>query len=137
MNEDVSQNVRTLLRERITSFELLEVLMFLHARPGEYWSATMLAGPVRLSEEEVHATLESLQAQQLAEMSPMQASGGYRYAPHDAALASAVDELVQNLGERRAAILSLMSTNAIERVRSAASSAFADAFLLKGKPKDA
>jgi hypothetical protein len=136
MNDELSDKTRTLLRDFITSFEMLETFLLLHANAGRDWSVAEVTGQVRIADDLVARALESLSARHLIRASPPLPPGRFQYAPGNRPLADAADELARDFAERRAAVLSTMSTNAIERLRSGALSAFADAFILRGKGKD-
>jgi hypothetical protein len=60
----------------------------------------------------------------------------FMYSPSDVGLDGAVTDLAQAYNENRLEVIKLMSANVIERVRTSAMRAFADAFLLGGKKKD-
>jgi hypothetical protein len=136
MNDELGEKTRILLRDFITSFEMLEVLLLLRTSPGQSWTAASVAACVRVQEDLVTRALEALYARRLVQAGAPLAQGEFRYGPGTAALVAAVEELAGDFAERRAAVLSTLSTNAIERLRSGALSAFADAFILGSKRKD-
>jgi hypothetical protein len=136
MNDELGDKTRLLLRDFITSFEMLEVFLLLRAHPSEVWTAGSAAGRVHISEDLVLRALEALQRSRLVQSGAPFAPGGFRYGPDSSGAAEAADELAKDFAERRAAVLSTLSTNAIERLRSSAMTAFADAFVLASKPKD-
>ena len=85
----------------------------------------------------VARALEALRARRLVQAgAPLGARRIPLWARHRTELAAAADELARDFAERRAAVLSTLSTNAIERLRSGALTAFADAFILGSKRKD-
>jgi hypothetical protein len=134
MTEELHEKTRALLREAITSFEMLEIVLLMRAHPEVSWTAASLAGRVHIPDDLVSRALGSLHAVGLAAAidAPPGARSGqlYRYRPSTSNLAAAAEALALDFAERRAAVLSTMSTNAIERLRSGALSAFADAFVL-------
>lgn len=136
MNDELGEKTRLLLRDFITSFEMLEVFLLLRAHPAEVWTARTTADRVHIAEDLVLRALESLHASRLVQAGGPLAPGEFRYGPDTPALAEAADELARDFTERRAAVLSTLSTHAIERLRSRAMTAFADAFILGKKPKD-
>lgn len=127
----LSEAVLRLLRDRLKSFEQLDVLLHLHRQPQAVVTIATVATEVHLSSELVAEALRGLQLADLVETDGI----GYRYRPANDALVSAVDELVHALRERRAAVLSQMSANAIERIRSDTPKAFADSFVLGNKER--
>jgi hypothetical protein len=136
MNDELGDKTRTLLRDFITSFEMLEIFLLLHANAGRDWSAAEVADHVRIVDDLVARALESLRTRRLIRGSPPLPPARFQYSPDIRDLADAADELARDFTERRAAVLSTMSTNAIERLRSGALNAFADAFILGSKRKD-
>jgi hypothetical protein len=136
MNGDLGEKTRILLRDFITSFEMLEVLLLLRTSPGQSWTVASIASHMHVPDDLVARALETLIARRLIHAGAPLAEGEFRYGPGTATLAAAVDELAEDFAERRAAVLSTLSTNAIERLRSGALSAFADAFILGSKHKD-
>jgi len=91
---------------------------------------------VQIADDLAVRALESLSARRLILSSPPLAPGRFQYAPDNRDLADAADELARDFSERRAAVLSTLSTTAIERLRSGALNAFADAFIFGGRRKD-
>lgn len=136
MAEQLRKDVLALLRETITGYDLLEVLMFLHAHRGESWTRGGLGERIYVPLEQIGEALEQLVSHHLLIREVTPSGRLYRYATAASTLGPAVDELARLLVEQRALIMSIMSTNAIERVRSKAPSAFADAFLLRKKPEN-
>jgi hypothetical protein len=136
MNDELGDKTRTLLRDFVTSFEMLEVFLLLHANAGRDWSAPEVTARAHIADDLVARALESLSARHLIRGSPPLPPGRFQYSPANRDLADAADELARDFAERRAAVLSTMSTNAIERLRSGALNAFADAFILGSKRKD-
>jgi hypothetical protein len=134
MTDELHEKTRALLREAITSFEMLEIVLLMRAQPEASWTAASLAGRVHVPDDLVARALHALHAAGLAAAvdAPPGAKSGqlYRYRPATPDLATAAEALALDFSERRAAVLSTMSTNAIERLRSGALSAFADAFVL-------
>jgi hypothetical protein len=142
MNDEPGEKTRALLRDLITSFEMLEIFLLMRADPDLSWTVQSVASRVHVSDDIVARALQALHVSQLIELitdpgaNPSAQRAQYRYGPGTPALVEAADELARDYSERRAAVLSTMSTNAIERLRSGALSAFADAFILGSKRKD-
>lgn len=136
--ERIPTAVTELLRDRVETYEQLEVLLALHATPHRPWHADALAEALRTSAELVAAALAGLVAGGLVATSGTGLRTEYRYAPDPERPddAAAVDALATAYATQRLELVKLMSANAIERVRAAAARTFADAFLLKGGRKD-
>ena len=127
--------LQAFLREHVSSFEELETLLFLARAPRRSWSAEELAAALKLPEDNVGAALDGLIAVgSLLEASAASGSVAYRYAP-----APALQPLLERLriayDEERVLILQLMTSNALQRVRSAAAQRLADAFRLQRDKK--
>lgn len=136
MNDAIGEKTRALLRDYITSFEMLEVFLLMRAEPGVSWSVSTVSDRVHVADDLVTRAVDSLRASRLIEADARAPHDRFRYSPGSRELANAADELAVDFAERRAAVLSTMSTNAIERLRSGALTAFADAFILGSKRKD-
>ena len=137
MAEEIGENVRALLRNCITSYERLEILLLLHRQPAQLWNVSSVEAQVYIPADRTLETLECLREFGLLEAVSSASGVLFRYAPARPDLAEAVEALAHAFKEQRATVVGVMSTNAIERVRMAAPGAFADAFILKKrKPED-
>jgi hypothetical protein len=131
--EPFSEPVRRLLKEVMTTFERLEVLLFLRKNASDAFTASRIGQSLHVRLDLVAEALEGLAERGLLVRET--ANGEFRFEPSTAELASVVEELAAAYRDRSAAVLSTMSVNAIERIRSGPVRAFADSFLL-GKRKD-
>ena len=130
----IAAEVRTLVAERLHGYEQLEALLFLHARPGEECPAEAVAAALRIPVEAAAGALEDLVAHGLA--GAREASRPvYRFAPSTPELRAAVASLARAYADQRLAVIKLMSENAIERLRTEATRAFADSFLIGRRKK--
>ena len=116
MAEVISDAVRTLLPDHLTTFERLAVLLLLHKRAPEELSATTIGEQTHMKDDLVSEALKGLIAGGLIRAGP----GGqaWRFVPPAADVAEAVAALSVAYCEQRAAIVSHMSVNAIGRIRS-------------------
>lgn len=123
---ELSERVRELLCGPIDSFEKLDIVIALHARRDPPWA---LEVPPLTS---LRRALDELVA---AGIVARQADGALRIAPgcdH-----TALDELAAAWSTSPAAVLALVSSRALERIRASAARAFADAFTLRrGRKSD-
>jgi hypothetical protein len=134
--EDLPGNVRDLLRDHVTSFERLELLLFFHRQPLQDWDLTTVCAQTRIAPDLAEASLPSLVSSQLIRPVAGPPSPLYRFAPATADLAQAVDALANAFEHRRAALMSFMSAMAIERLRSQTMRAFADSFVFGKKNRN-
>jgi hypothetical protein len=130
----IPEEVGALLQDSIASFEQLLVLLLLHRSNPKRWSAKTIADHLGIPS----GLPEALMALQATDLIKEEAEGSesvYVYAPATADIAKTVSVLQQSYQSHPAAIMQLMSENAIARVRRAAHRAFSDAFLIR-KRKD-
>lgn len=123
----IPEDVRALLRTCVSSYEELEVLLLLAREPDEHVTAAAVADRVRVPVPAVVAALDTLVDAGLLEAD--RAAGTFGYRPR-ADRAAAVARLLEEARENPVAIIRVMSTNAIERIRLSAVNMFADAFVL-------
>ncbi len=121
----VSSVLKELLTTSIRSVEEIDVLLQLHGQRGAR-TALELAAAVRLREANAVAALQSLVLSRLVVQEGDSSPLRYVFAPARAELRDAVDELARVYEDCRLDILLLISTNALERVRSGARRAFSD-----------
>jgi hypothetical protein len=129
------ENVRTLLRDHLPSFECLEVLLLLHALDGEPASVESIGRRTGIAVELVLQGLIALERSGILRKN-ISGPAEFRYAPATAWLQNACDDLARLHREQRAAIMSEMSINAIGRIRSNTLRAFTDAFVLDKKKRE-
>ena len=132
---ELPEDVRALLHEHIESYEQLEVLLLLRRERYEQWTGEALAARLRVRAELIDTALAGLEASGLVELAGA-APARFAYRPASSGLDAAVGRLEREYAERPILVIQLMSTNAIERLRTAALHTFADAFVLKKKDKD-
>jgi hypothetical protein len=135
--ESLPDNVRALLRERIESYEELEALLALERLRGAGLTTVELSAALRVNGPLIEQALRVLETRSLvrsrnAAERPLR----YFYAPSNAELDDAVRALAKAYGEQPIRIIQLMSENAIQRLRTGAVRAFADAFILRKDKKD-
>lgn len=132
----IPDDVQTLLRDCIESFEQLEILLLLLKRPGETWAPDAVATAIKLSLSE-DAAAEALAHLRRWNLIEGEARGRYRYNPANR-LDATIRALATVYEDERLEVMRLMNQNAIERVRTSALRAFSDAFFVGGggKKKD-
>jgi hypothetical protein len=130
--EPFSEPVRQLLREVMTTFERLEMLLLLHEKAPAALDARTIGELSRIHPDLIPEALQGLTDHGLLARA---GETSFRYSPATPALAAVADELVVAYRDQGAAVLSAMSIDAIERIRSGPVRAFADSFVLgKRKP---
>jgi hypothetical protein len=129
VGDPLPEAVCTLLREHLTSFERLEIMLLLHKHPYEAWTVHAVSESTRIAMELTREALTGLTASGLIESVPG-AGPAFRFGPREPALRQAVEQLALTYRERHAAVMNLMSVHAIERIRSGSIRAFADSFIV-------
>ncbi|MBC7836104.1 MAG: hypothetical protein H7Y88_13545 [Phycisphaerales bacterium] len=124
-DEKIPPAVRLLLSERIESAGQLEVLLLVHARPEEVWTAAAVGKELRT---DVGWTAEQLGILTKRGLLRHEVGGGagYRGTAASAELQEAVAVLAKTYGERRVAVISLIYSKPPDRLRT-----FAEAFRLR------
>lgn len=133
----VPDDVRALLSERIESYEELEILLALERARGSGKTPEELSTTLRVGASLVDPALRALELHGLiAHRSAPEREARYLYEPATPALDGAVRALAKVYREQPIPIIRLMSENAIQRVRTGAVRAFADAFILRREKND-
>jgi len=136
-------DVRALLREHIESYEELEALLALERLRGNGKTVDELGASVHVGAPLIERALRSLEARSLIECRAcaagdraQQSERRYFYAPASPELDGAVRALAKAYAEQPIPIIKVMSENAIQRMRTGAARAFADAFILRKDKND-
>lgn len=124
--------VVAILRERFHTLEAVEALVALHAAPRP-WPVSEVAATLGVEREVARSALEELAGGRFV---VPDAAMAFRYAPKDAATAAAATALVRTYRTARLDVMRQMTENAMERIRSSAATAFADAFRFGKGRKD-
>lgn len=131
--EEIPEDVRRFLFEHVEGYDQLEVLVLLRGQTGRGLSADELAGASKIPVALVDTALEELCRTGFVERLTGQAGGEHRYLPRPTDHVETIERLSQVYRENPLGIVKLMNANALERVRTSAMRAFANAFVLGGK----
>jgi hypothetical protein len=134
-SNELPEDLKRLLTAHIESYEHLAILVFLYGERPRAFTSAALSDSLKISAGLVSAALASLQQAHLVR-APSASPPHYAYDDSNPALAASVEVLAREYAENPVRIIQLMSSNAIERVRTAALHAFADAFIFKKDPGD-
>ena len=126
--DPLSNDVRTLLFERVQTYEQLDTLLLLYRKPGD-WSATTVANALGIDTESARSALIDLEDSDLLSSN----GGNYRFAAKTKALDDCTAALSVAYEQSRLAVISAMSKNALTRVRTSGLRMFSAAFRLRGK----
>lgn len=127
---ELSAEIVGLMRDRIEDYEQLEILQLLWSERDVWWSAAELAARLPLDEERIEAACRKLEKSRLTCSRVKADLLSFTYAPATAHIGLLVDQLFQAYQDSPIEVVKHMSANAIERVRTAALQAFADAFVI-------
>lgn len=117
------EDLHDLLREHVESIDQLEVLALLRREAPRAWSAEDVAARLRLPGPAASAALQHLCSAGLLTIAALGARE-FSYRPVTSDLRDRVERLLQLYGAERAAVMRVMSSNAIARLRAGALSAF-------------
>jgi hypothetical protein len=120
----LSESVRILLHQHVHSHDELEILLALHGEPSSAWTARAVTAKLGISLARVEAILAQLCGRHLIVMRELAPTSWFRYSPANHELDTAVGALAEVYRDAPHAVLKLMSTQAIERVREAAAKPF-------------
>ena len=126
----VGDAVRAFLRNYIDSFESLEVLLLLR-RERTYCTAEQLCRRLKTRAPLVDDALASLVRARLVNTTGRDGKILYAYAAEEPVQDTIIGSLERAYRDEPIQIMQLMSTNAIERLRSSTIRAFADAFVVR------
>ncbi|HEX3477699.1 MAG TPA: hypothetical protein VHT91_21910 [Kofleriaceae bacterium] len=127
----LDDGVRALLVTKLDSYEKLEVMRALRTA-GRTMSRSGLEAACRLSSDALDDALPDLERSKLIEHDPMHHGIRIGAAGADPCFAT----LMQTYDEDRAAVLAVLSSAVMQRLRSMTARAFADAFVIRKKRGD-
>jgi hypothetical protein len=133
--ESIPADILDLLRHRVSSLEELEILLLLRRTSGRAWEVFEIARELGLTDSIVENTLAALRSAGFFAVAGSGPNLVWRYAPASAESSALLDRLAQVYDDRRLEVMRLLSTQALERVRTSAVRAFADAFVI-GRKRD-
>ena len=122
--QDISTNVRELVRKRVTSMDHVEVVVRLKEKPEGGLTEGELQTATRLEQKQIARALEDLVRGEIVRFDD--ASRTYRYSPSNDEDRAAIDSLMQLYHQRPVTLVKL-----IYSMPSQAITSFADAFRLR------
>jgi len=131
----IPADVRTLLDERIHTLEQLEAIILVRKGEREDWSGEEVADLLHISIESANEALQRLAQAGVLEAIELPAHV-VRYRGFTKRFEAVVDRLLEVYESNRIELMMLLSANAIERMRTGALRAFAEAFVVGRKRKD-
>jgi len=132
---ELPPDVQIFLRDRIESYEQLELLLLMCADSEASWTQEMLSSRTHMAASLVQGALKGLESAGLVDARGHASETRYTYRRQHDSVEVTINRLATAYREYPIPIIKLMSANAIERLRTAALRTFADAFIL-GKDKN-
>jgi DNA-binding IclR family transcriptional regulator len=124
VSDSLPHDVLALIDERVHGFEALEVLIRMNADERE-WRLDEISEKLGLDRDLARMAIDELIRSELV---TRDGNGNYRYAPCSEPLRDAVRHLAESYSTARLDVMRVMAEKAVERLRSSAGRAFADAF---------
>lgn len=128
--DDLPDEVRRLLDDRIESIAQLEVLLLLHRTAPQDWDAEGLSRELRIEPGWAAELLALLRRAELLEGTPGR-PGFHRFGPSSPDLAKAVESLAASYADRRVTVVASLYSKPVGRIR-----IFADAFRIRKEESD-
>jgi hypothetical protein len=135
--ESIPEELRSLLDNRISAYDELEIVLLLAGHPARWFTASSVADRFDLADETAENALGQLCANGLAQQS--RGGGGsvyYRYWPRHQRLRRTIELLEREYRDNPAAVVLQVSTNAIDRARMSLLRTFAKGLLTRGDSAD-
>jgi hypothetical protein len=124
--------VSELLKDRVDSFEKLELVIALHDAKRTTLSVEELSRRLTLTRETIRRLAIELRS---ASLVALNASGDVQLLPPTSGEDTAVADLVRLYREDRFTLVAAIGEIAVSRLRGMTARAFADAFVIRRKPK--
>ena len=129
----IPETIKAFLFERIHTHEELEVVVLLARAGAQRWTEAAIAEELKIVVSLVTDALKALSNRDIVYALTENATASWHINP---ACEARLRELVALYDQQRLEIVMLMSTNAIDRVRTGAMRTFADCFFLGRKRDD-
>jgi len=126
---EIPPEIRAFLLDYVHTYEQLETLLLLHGHGDQGWTPAAVSDALKISVDSAAEALEELKTRRLLDSGPSM----YRLASHARGVVHSIARLYE---ENRLLVVRSMNANAIERVRTGALRAFAEAFVIGGKKKN-
>jgi DNA-binding Lrp family transcriptional regulator len=136
LSEEIAHDIRAFMLAYVSSYEQLELLLLLRREAPAAWPLARVAEALAIPHASAAVSLEELARRGLLRGEGCRGDAAYCFDPADASTTDLVARLARAYDERRVAVIDLMSTNAIDRIRKSALRTFAEAFRVRGPKKD-
>jgi len=133
--ESIPEEVKKLLREHVTTYEHLAVLLLLYRERGRTWSTRELGQTLRVASKPVESALADLLRAGFVQGAPHESEPHYRYVAAES-VDAAVALLAREYSDNLVGVVKFLSDAAIQRLRTSALRAFSDAFVIIKRERD-
>jgi hypothetical protein len=130
-DEGIPQEVRAFITEHIDSVLQLELLLLLHTKRSDDFSAAEVVAELRIDPAWAVRQLDDFCARGILACPEAEAPRRYRYAPKSPQTDAAIARLEQPYADRRVSVISLIFSKPTDKLRS-----FADAFRVRKEKSD-
>lgn len=127
-SRESDERLRLFLRDRVASYEQLEALLLLAREPGRAHRAIEISTALEVRLETAQEELEELVGSNLVEAIPHPGGFDYRFVARDDSVRELVRQLAVTYADRRLCVVTMMTANALQRVRDATMRRLAAAF---------
>jgi len=126
---NVRDQLQSFLFDHVESYEELELVVLLRRERDRDWSPEDAAAKLQLPASACLSGLEELERRGIVSKGAL--TGTFRYAPCSLEVAARLAQLDESYRSQRLSVVTLMSINAIERLRVATLHRFADTLRLR------
>jgi len=132
-SNDIPVELKTFLRERIRSYEDLELLALLYRTAPRAWLAAAAARQLNIAKSAASEAIERLRGAALLELVTDGEGAAYRYSPSTPELARLAGQLIDLFENERLTLVKSMNENAVSRMRSGVRRMLLESLSGKGK----
>lgn len=116
-NLEIRDTLRVFLRDRISCYDELQLLLFMRSRAAEWLDSDTISQHLMISRETVELSFQHLRRTDLIAAEQVHEVVLYRYAPAQPSTAALMDEVAQMCASRPLDLVKVMTANALERLR--------------------
>ena len=130
---DIPVDLKTFLRERIRSYDDLELLALFHRTAPRAWRADAVARQLNIARSAASEAIEHLRGSALLELVTDGEETAFRYSPSTPELARLAGQLIDLFDNEGVALVKSMNENAVARMRSGVRRLLLESLSGKGK----
>jgi DNA-binding IclR family transcriptional regulator len=131
--DEIPVELKSFLRERIQSYDDLELLTLFHSTASRSWRIDAVARQLNITHSTASEALENLRNNGLLALVGEGEGSAYRYSPSTPELARLATQLIDLFENERLALVKSMNENAVARMRSGVRRMLLESLSGKGK----